>query len=122
MKSARGAYSTDLREKILDAIDENGWTNDEGAAFFSVGVASIFRWRRRRKERGSPAPLPHGGGQPRKITPEHDRMIAEIIFEKNDRTLLEIRRELARRSNLKVSDGPVCDAIVRLGLTLKKSR
>jgi putative transposase len=121
--SQRGdAYSLDLREKVLDAIEANGWTQEEGAAFFGIGEASIYRWFRRRRETGSAAARLHGGGAPRKVTEEHEAALARFLHEKNDRTLAELRKLLQEETGLVITDSAVCGALKRLDLTLKKRR
>jgi putative transposase len=121
--SQRGdAYSLDLREKVLNAIETNGWTQEEGAAFFGIGEASIYRWFRLRRETGSAAARLHGGGAPRKVTAVHEAALARFLDEKNDRTLAELRKLLQEETGLVVTDSAVCDAFKRLDLTLKKRR
>jgi transposase len=122
MKSQGKPYSTDLREKVLAAMDQNGWTHKEVAEFFGIGEASVDRWSSLRLHTGGVAPRPHGGGQPPKVLAEHDAVLARLLKEKNDRTLAELRRELAAQTGLTVADGAICRALKRLNLTLKKRR
>src|SRR5271155_1926690 len=121
--SKRGdAYSVDLREKVLGAIDDNGWTQEQSAEFFGIGVATVYRWERLRRETGNVTPRPHAGGQPRKVKPEHETALRQLVDEKNDRTLAELRKELSARTGLLASQSAVWGALARLGLTLKKRR
>ena len=57
------AYSIDLRERVVAACDADDATREQVAARFSVSVPWIRKLMRRRRETGSIAPKPHGGGQ-----------------------------------------------------------
>jgi len=116
------AYSTDLRQKVLKAKDDNGWTQQQTGEFFGIGEATIYRWERLKRERGGVAPRPHGGGAPRKVLAEHEAALREILGEKNDLTLAELKRALQERTGLDVSPAAVWDALDRMGFTLKKRR
>ena len=56
-------YSMDLRERVVAACDEGGATRERIAARFSVSVSWIRDLMRRRRETGSIAPRPRGGGR-----------------------------------------------------------
>jgi putative transposase len=58
------AYSMDLRERVVVACDEGGATREAIAARFSVSVRWVRDLLRRRRETGSIAPKPRGGGRP----------------------------------------------------------
>src|SRR2546430_16385869 len=57
------AYSVDLRERVVGAV-EQGVPQAVAARTFSVGRATVERWVRRRRERGSLAPSPVPGAAP----------------------------------------------------------
>ncbi len=54
------AYAKDLRIRVLDALDQ-GAPRPEVIRLFGVSTATITRWRRRRRERGSLAASPRLG-------------------------------------------------------------
>lgn len=118
--SDRG-YSIDLRQRVVDALDK-GQTQEEAAERFNVGVATVYRWARLRRERGSVAPLPHGGGNPRAIDAAGDEVLRKLVREKPDRILPELTKELNKAQGSRVSASSVGRALMRLGLTLKKRR
>ena len=45
------AYSLDLRERVLDAID-GGLSRHKAAKRFDVGVATVIRWHRAWRDHG----------------------------------------------------------------------
>ncbi len=42
------AYSVDLRERVVAAFDRAGMTDQEAAAIFKIGEATVRRWKRLR--------------------------------------------------------------------------
>ena len=54
------AYSRDLRERVVRAV-ETGASCHEAAATFEVGVSSAIRWVARWRQTGSVAAKPMGG-------------------------------------------------------------
>jgi transposase len=55
--------SNDLREGILAAVDDREGSRRQLAARFAVDVSTVTRLLRLRRETGSLAPRPHGGGK-----------------------------------------------------------
>jgi transposase len=50
------SYSIDLRERVLQHLEKN--PNREGASrLFQVGIATIYRWLSRKKQKGNVEPL-----------------------------------------------------------------
>ena len=50
------SYSIDLRERVLQYLEKN--TNRKAASLlFQVGIATIYRWISRKKEKGNVEPL-----------------------------------------------------------------
>ena len=60
-------YSTDLRERVVAAVEEGGLSRRQAAARFGVGESSAIRWVRRFRETGSVAPGQMGGHKPKAI-------------------------------------------------------
>src|SRR4051794_19657422 len=56
-----GAYSTDLRERVLVAV-EAGEPADAVAEQFMVGRSSVYRWMAAARDEGHRVPKPMGGG------------------------------------------------------------
>jgi transposase len=111
-------YSMDLRERVLRAYDQQTGTQTQVAARFGVSVPWIKKLLRRRRETGSAAPKPHGGGwTPRFSGPKLERLQA-LVLKDRDATL----QELLDRSGVAASIMAVQRALLRLGWRLKKSR
>jgi transposase len=112
------AYSMDLRERVVAACDARDGTRVQIANRFSVSVSWIRDLLKRRRETGSIAPKPRGGGR----TPAFDEAAAarlrEAIRADDDATL----EELARAAGVTCCPSAVHRALRRLGITRKKSR
>ena len=86
-----GPYSMDLRERVAAAIDEGEGSERQIAKRFRVSVSFVTRLLQRRRDAGTLAPKPHGGG-PRPVLgfPEQVRL-AMLIAEHPDATLKQLK-------------------------------
>ena len=107
----------DLRERVVAACDTRDGTRERIAARFSVSVSWIRDLLKRRRETGSIAPRPRGGGQPRAFDDAADQRLRESVRSDSDATL----RELAKAAGIVCVPSAVHRALGRLGLTRKKS-
>ena len=108
------AYSMDLRERVLADCDA-GLGTKATAKKFKVSPAWVRRLKQHRRERGDIVPRNGGGSRGRKI----DRgRLAELVKEKPDATLVELRDRLG----VSVTPWAICKALRELKLTYKKSR
>ena len=110
-------YSIDLRERVIRACDEGVGTQAEIAELFGVSVSWIKKLRRRRRETGSIAPKPHGGGWPPKFHGAKLEQLQVLVQQHPDATLTE----LLEWSNVDGSIMAVHRALERLGCRRKKS-
>lgn len=115
-------YSIDLREAAVLAYDAGELTEPEVAKLFGVGEASLRRWRRRKRDLGSVAPAPRGGGTPLRVLPRDEPIVRAIVAEQADRTIEEIAVLFVQRTMRSCSYATMGRALRRLDLTRKKSR
>src|SRR5918994_1526639 len=120
MLSGMKQYSVDLRERLLRAIDA-GLSQAEVARLFGVGTATIARWRRRQRERGSVAPRPRVG-RPRRIGRAQERALLAQVRALPDATLREHCAQWEAEQGMHLSESTMSRALARLGWPLKKSR
>jgi transposase len=111
-------YSMDLRQRVVTACDRGDATREQIAARFSVSVSWIRDLMKRRRETGSIAPRPHGGGRAPAFTGGAVERLREAVRADNDATLAE----LARAAGVSCVPSAVCRALSREGITRKKSR
>jgi transposase len=110
------AYSSDLRERVIEAV-EAGASRREAAERFEVSVASAVKWLRRWHEKRSAAAKPRGGS-----TSPLEGFAAEIlvlIAEQPDLTLVESVAELRKR-RIRTSRSALWRFLDRHNITLKK--
>ncbi len=83
-------YSQDLRERVVQACDAGWGTHTLIAKLFQVSTSWIRRLLQRRRETGSFAARPRGGGPPRKMDPATCGRLVVLVTEQPDATLQEL--------------------------------
>jgi transposase len=114
------AYSLDLRQRIMAAVERGTETKRDIAKTFGVHESFIYKLVRQQRELGHIAPLPHGGGASPKLTESEFSILTDLVAETSDATLDELRRQMKREARVAVSTSTICRALQTLGLTLKK--
>ena len=115
-------YSLDLRQKIVDAVDDHLGTYEEIALIFGVHVSFVNKLLRRRRETGDVAPAPHGGGAQLRLDDKALKVLGELVDENPDATLEELRYRLRKKAKVNVSVMTVWRGLKKLGISLKKRR
>src|SRR5262245_11217945 len=110
-------YSLDLRERVVRAIDRGEETQQQIAERFGVGTTFIKVLLRRRRETGSLAPKPHGGGMPAKYAGAAMARLEQELARQPDATLEELRDRTCKDASIMA----VFRALERLGMRRKKS-
>jgi transposase len=108
--------SKDLRERILDAVDNREGSRRKLAARFKVNTSTITRLLQLRRQTGSFEPRPHGGGV--EPTLDHDALerLRKLVEETPDATLEALKQKLGVSGSRMI----VCRALQKLGLPRKK--
>lgn len=60
-------YSTDLRERVVKAVTQDGLSRRAAAQRFSIGVSTVVTWMQRWHDTGNIEPGQMGGHRPKKI-------------------------------------------------------
>ena len=113
------AYSMDLRERVVAAVERDGLSRHAAAARFGVAASSAIKWVRRFRTTGSVAPGQIGGHKPRILRGEHRDWLLERT--RRDFTLRGLVVELATRG-VKVDYRSVWEFVHGEGLSFKKKR
>jgi len=108
--------SQDLRQRILETVERGEESLRQIARRFLVSVSFITRLLQRHRSTGSLQPKPHGGGNPPVLGPEGSERLRELIRERPDATLEELRQRLGISCSLMT----LSRALRNLGLPLKK--
>lgn len=114
------AYSVDLREKVLRAVDQ-GYAREKIIELFGVSRATIKRYVKQRRETGSVAPKAIPGRTPKKLGLLQAGLAAQL--QAHDDLRLEDQCRLWEQTHgVHVSTSTMSEAIKRIGWTRKKSR
>ena len=112
------AYSIDLRQRVLAAVDAGEETQEQIAKRFLVSSRWIRKLIAQRTQTGVISPKPNPGGRKPLIQGETARSLRAAIVERPDATLHELREALGFEGCLVT----VWRTIKRLNITRKKSR
>ncbi len=114
------AYSLDLREHVLRAVDQ-GYQRADIIKVFGVSRATIKRYLKQRRETGEVKAKPHPGRPPKKFAPLQAGLVAQL--EAHDDATLETHCQLWQEQHgVRVSPSTMSRAIRRIGWTRKKRR
>src|SRR6201992_2540771 len=111
-----GAYSTDLRERVLVAVE----AGEPAAAFeddLMVARSSFYRWRAAAHDEGRRVAKPMGRGPKPIIRDETEVALCRLLEADNHLTLAECRDRLAAETGVRVDPWTVGRALRRLDWT-----
>ena len=115
------AYSLDLRERIIGAVERQIGSKRKIAEVFGVHESFIYKLLRQKRDCGDIAPLPHGGGATAKLSEAQLRPLPALVAAPPDATLAERRAQLQKSARVAVSLSTLCRGLQALGLSRKKS-
>jgi transposase len=114
------AYSIDVREKVLRAVDQ-GYPREQIVKLLSVSRATIKRYLKQRRDTGSIGPKTIPGRTPKKLGLLQADLAAQL--QAHDDLRLEDQCRLWEQTHgMHVSTSTMSEAIKRLGWTRKKRR
>ena len=112
-----GAYSTDLRSRVLVAV-EAGENPEAVAHRFAVGRSTVYRWVAAVRDEGRREAKRMGGGLLPVIRDEAEAALRRMLSgSDNHLTLAECRDRLAAETGLRVHPWTVGRALRRMGWT-----
>ncbi len=114
------AYGTDLRKRVVDAI-ESGLSTRTAARNFSVGISTAGSWHRTWCKTGS-YEAQRQGGRNGSVLDAHEAFILGLIEENADVTLAEMADALTEARSLSVDPSTIWHFLKRRGMTYKKRR
>jgi transposase len=114
------AYSQDLRDRVIGAVD-GGLSAGEAAALFRVSVSYIYKALIRRRMTGETSARPQRNHVPPKLA-GHEEAVAAEVARRPDATIADLRAWLLETHGISVGHAVMWKALARLGLTFKKRR
>ena len=118
------AYSSDLRQRVIDAYKAQEGSQRKLAKRFLVSLSFVQRLIRRQKNTGQVSAKAHGGGTKALITQEGKTLVqqlVEVVEAQPDALLSELCERLEADSGIVVSVTTMHRAVQRLKLTTKKN-
>jgi putative transposase len=115
------AYSIDLRERVVRAVEEKGLSRRQAAAHFGVSYSAAIDWVARYRRTGSVALDRVGGHRPKKIAGADRDWLVQRCREKPF-TLRGLVAELAAERDLTVDYRSVWAFVHAETLSYKKRR
>lgn len=112
------AYSTDLRVRVLDALDA-GMSRTDAIRIFQVSSGSIKRWLRLRRTAGDLSPT-RAPGRPRLIAPDQEALLRAQVAVAPDAPLAEQAAQWTADQGTALSPWTIGRALRRLGYSRKK--
>lgn len=112
-------YPIELRERVV-ALLETGKEPLELSGLLNLGVATVGRWKRSWKERGSVEPLPQPGGGKEKLGVLGKEFLLNFVEHYTDATLADMVEALYDHLDIDVSVSTISDFLVDHGYTWKK--
>jgi transposase len=112
------AYSLDLRERVVAAIEE-GLSTHQAAARFSIGISTAGAWARLKRSQGNVRPGRQG--KPKgSVLDGHADFILGVLEDKPDTTLDELVDRLAAERAVRIVRTAVWKFLDRRHMTHKK--
>jgi transposase len=111
-------YSMDLRQRVVAVCDSKTESRAQTAQRFNVSPSWVKKLLRLRRQCGSFAAKPHGGGRQAKFAGESLQRLQQLVEKQPDATL----HELLDASGVEASIMAVSRALDRLDYRFKKSR
>ena len=109
------AYSYDLRQKVIQAIELDGWKKSEVAEMFQISRNTIDLWLKRRKETGDYRP---SSNRPHRIKAKITDLHAfeEFVNQHGDKT----QAQIAQLWGEAISPRTISRGLKKIGFTRKK--
>jgi len=85
------AYSADLRQRVVDAVDRGEGSQREIARRFGVSLSFVVRMLQRRRSGGGLEPRPHGGGAGFKLSVDDRIRLFDLSRRHPDATLKQLK-------------------------------
>lgn len=115
-------YPLELRQRIVDAVDQQLWTIEEIAEMFSITERYVYKLLALRREGGDLTPRPNKGGAVAKLDEQRLVKLAELVVAQPDATLKELCQRINRRDRRKVTISTICRGLQKINFTRKKRR
>jgi transposase len=116
---AMKAYSEDLRQKVVQAVQQRGTSKSEAARLFGISLSSVKRYTKL-ANRGESLTPRKGGGRPPLADDATRKLLEEDIRTRPAATLKERRHFLKSFAGKSLSEPTLRRLLKRMGFSRKK--
>jgi transposase len=111
-----GIATSDVRMHAITAYEAGNGSQAEIARFYGVDISTFQRWLQRYRQMGLATPLPRGHNPPA-LSAEQMAHLGELVHERSDATLEQLRASLGVTCSLVA----IHNALKRMGYRFKKN-
>src|SRR5687767_10497952 len=116
---AMKAYSEDMRQKVVEAVQQRSTSKSEAARLFGISLSSVKRYTKL-ADRGEPLSPRKGGGRPPIADEATKRLLEEDLHTRPSATIKERRRFLESFAAKSLSEPTLRRLLKRMGFSRKK--
>ena len=113
------AYSQDLRDRVIDAVESEGLSRRAAARRFGVSAAAAIKWLQRFHRTGERGSAGTGGHRPSKVQP-HRAWVVAMVAAQPDITLAALAARLWTEREVRVDTGMLSRFFKGAGISFKK--
>ena len=113
------AYSQDLRDRVIAAVEAGQHSQHEIAATFEISSSTLDKWLKRWRDTGSVAALPFAGGRQR-VLKTCEALLRTEVKQQPDVTLAELCEHVAAQTEVTASRSMMSRELQLLALPRKK--
>jgi transposase len=113
------AYSEDLRQKVVQAVQQRGTSKSQAARLFGIGLSSVKRYTKL-ADRGESLTPRKGGGRPPIADETTKRLLEEDVRTRPAATVDERRHFLESFAGKSLSESTLRRLLKRMGFSRKK--
>jgi transposase len=113
------AYSEDLRQKVVEAVEQRGTSKSEAARLFGISLSSVKRYTRLASQ-GEPLTPRKGGGRLPIADDATRKLLEEDIRTRPAATIKERRHFLEKFAGKNLSEVTLRRLLKRMGFSRKK--
>lgn len=113
-------YSTDLRKRLIKAIEEQQLSISEAARRFLVSYDFAYDLWKRYQETGSVEPKKVGGNKQPKVDQAGEERIKSWLLERPDLTIHALCERYQQEMGVTIASSSMGRALKRMGISFKK--
>ena len=113
------AYSQDLRDRVIDAVEGEGLSRRAAARRFGVSAAAAIKWLQRFQRTGKRGSAGTGGHRPSKVQP-HRAWVLAVLAAQPDITLAALAARLLTERGVQVDTSMLSRFFQGAGSSFKK--